>query len=39
MVRSRDTGIRTNAQDFRIGDVLHFVLEELITPFGDIGLR
>lgn len=39
LVRSRDTGVRNNAQDFRVGDVLHFMLEELVTPFGDIGLR
>ena len=39
LVRSRDTGVRHDERDFRIGDVLHFMLEELVTPFGDIGLR
>ena len=39
LVRSRDATDRNSAQDFRVGDVMHFVLEELETPFGDIGLR
>jgi len=31
--------MRNGPRDFRIGDVMHFQLEELETPFGDVGLR
>lgn len=39
LVRSRDSSTRQHDRDFRVGDILNFMLEELVTPFGDIGLR
>ena len=39
LVRSRDASVRNGPRDFRVGDVMNFLLEELETPLGDVGLR
>ena len=39
LIKSRDGSVRNGPRDFRVGDVMHFQLEELETPFGDVGLR
>ena len=39
LVKSKDRGMRSGPRDFKVGDVMHFVLEELQTPFGDMSLR
>ena len=39
LVKSKDPGLRTSATDFRVGDVLHLILEEVETPYGDMMLR
>ena len=38
LVSSRDGGVRTSPEDFRVGDVLKFVVEEIETPYGDMRL-
>ena len=38
LVSSRDGGVRTSPEDFRVGDVLKFVVEEIETPYGDMQL-
>ena len=38
LLSSRDGGLRTSPDDFRVGDVLRFVVEELETPYGDMQL-
>ncbi len=38
LVSSKDRGLRTSPEDFRVGDVLQFVVEELETPYGDMQL-
>ncbi|CAL8463347.1 g2881 [Coccomyxa elongata] len=38
LVSSKDGGLRTSPEDFRVGDVLQFVVEELETPYGDMQL-
>lgn len=38
LVSSRDGGVRTSPDDFRVGDVLKFVVEEVETPYGDMRL-
>lgn len=38
LVSSRDGGLRTSPEDFRVGDVLQFNVEELETPYGDMQL-
>jgi len=38
-VKSREGSLRNGPRDFRVGDTMHFQLEELETPFGDVGLR
>lgn len=35
---SSDGGLRTSPDDFRLGDVLQFIIEELETPYGDMQL-
>ena len=39
LVKSKDAGMRKGPKDFRVGDVLHFSLDELQTPFGDMSIR
>lgn len=39
LVRSRNAAVRNGPKDFKVGDVLHLMLDELETPFGDVGLR
>ena len=38
LVSSIDGGMRTSPEDFRVGDVLKFVVEETETPYGDMQL-
>lgn len=38
LVSSRDGGLRTSPDDFRVGDVLQFIIEEVETPYGDMQL-
>lgn len=38
LVSSSDGGLRTSPDDFRLGDVLQFIIEELETPYGDMQL-
>lgn len=38
LLSSTDGGLRTSPEDFRIGDVLQFTIEDLETPYGDMQL-
>jgi hypothetical protein len=38
LLASRDGGLRMSPDDFRVGDVLRFVIEEVETPYGDMQL-
>ncbi|CAL5223591.1 g6128 [Coccomyxa viridis] len=38
LISSRDGGVRTSPEDFRVGDVLKFVVEEVETAYGDMQL-
>lgn len=38
LISSRDGGVRTSPEDFRVGDVLKFVIEEIETAYGDMQL-
>ena len=38
LISSRDGGARTSPEDFRVGDVLKFVVEEVETAYGDMQL-
>ncbi|CAL5219602.1 g1466 [Coccomyxa viridis] len=38
LISSRDGGVRTSPEDFRVGDVLKCVVEEVETAYGDVQL-
>ena len=38
LLSSTEGGLRTSPEDFRIGDVLQFTVQELETPYGDMQL-
>jgi hypothetical protein len=38
LLSSTDGGLRTSPEDFRVGDVLQFTIQDVETPYGDMQL-